>query len=214
MWLGFSYLAQGQESELTDLRIAMPGLHQAANAATALAAVLELRHQGWCISSDAMRRGLAATRLPARVEMLATKPRAVLDVCHNEASARALVNALAEVAAPARRTLIVSVSRDKDVRTIASVLLPHFDRIIATEYQDNPRAVPAAQLASVFRDARASSAPASSSEILIADTPAGAWQLARDSAMADELICVAGSFFLAAEMRPHLLSAARQVEAT
>ena len=41
-------------------KIASPGLHQAANAAVALAVVGELRRQGWAVSEGAVRDGLAA----------------------------------------------------------------------------------------------------------------------------------------------------------
>ena len=54
--------------------------------------------------------------------------------------------------APARRTLILSISHDKDVPAIVRELAPHFDRFIVTQYQENPRAVPAEQLAEMIRD--------------------------------------------------------------
>ena len=64
----------------------------------------------------------------------------VLDTAHNPASARALVEALAEMPAAVARTLVLSISHDKDVRAIVGELAPHFDRFIVTQYQENPRA--------------------------------------------------------------------------
>src|SRR6185295_16584466 len=122
----------------------MHGPHQAANASVALATIAELRHQDWCISTDAIRQGLAPAKLPGRVEFFTGPPAVVLDTAHNAASARALVAALEEIAPRGPRTLILAVSHDKDVPAIVRELVPHFDRVIATQYHDNPRAVPVA----------------------------------------------------------------------
>ena len=114
------------------------GQHQAANAAVALRHVAELRHQGWCISTEAMRSGLSQAALPGRVEIVPGDPTVVLDTAHNPASARALVEALAELpfAAPdANRFASVTT---RMFRAIVRELAPHFDRIIVTQYQDNP----------------------------------------------------------------------------
>src|SRR5205085_7302302 len=111
--LAFHYMVATQEHRLNSLTLAMPGRHQAANAAIALATICELRHQGWCISNDAIRSGLSQAALPGRVEITPGDPTIVLDTAHNPASARALVETLAELPAHSRRTLILSISHDK-----------------------------------------------------------------------------------------------------
>lgn len=194
----FKYHIPGQEFELRHAPLAMPGRHQAANAAVALATVAELRHQGWCISSEAMRTGLAQAALPGRVEIVSGNPTVVLDTAHNPASAKALVQSLDELPQPQRRTLIVSISHDKDVPAVVRELAPHFQRIIVTEYQDNPRAVPVNKLTEIVqKELGESNTPV---EVLV--KPRDAWQAAVRSAAPGECICIAGSFFLAAEMRP------------
>jgi dihydrofolate synthase/folylpolyglutamate synthase len=231
--IDFHYGVAGQELDLTSLPLAMLGPHQAANAAVAMAAIAELGHQGWFISTQAMHSGLSQTAVPGRVELLpppsllkADKGRAwtvVLDVAHNAASARALVESLAELPSCPHRSLILSISRDKDFRAIVTELAPHFDRILVTQYLENPRAVAADELASVVREvlAQRTSLPAqildagtlpgiaasrdssySSPEIVLQRVPAEAWTTACDLAVPGELICIAGSFFLAAELRP------------
>ncbi len=198
--LDFEYAVTGQEHCLEDIRLAMRGAHQAANAAVALATIAELRHQGWCISIDAMRRGLAGAVLPGRVEYLSGRPNVVLDTAHNLASSQALVSALDELAPAGRRTLILSVSCDKDVRAIVGQLVPHFDRVVVTQYQDNPRAVPAGELAVLVRTA------GSQARVEVCTQPREAWDLVCRSAEPNELVCVAGSFYLAAELRPLVLA--------
>ena len=201
--LDFQYKIIGQEYDIGNLPLAMRGPHQAANAAVALATVAELRHQGWCISSDAMRLGLSRAVLPGRVEIVPGDPTIVIDTAHNPASAHALVEAIAELSPPARRTLIIAVSYDKDVPAIMRELAPHFDRILVTQYQDNPRAVPIEKLMEIVR----AEAGARRVELATCKTPRDAWQIARRSALPGECICVAGSFYLAAEMRPLIYAA-------
>lgn len=199
----FHYCVPGQEYALCNVPLAMRGRHQAANAAVALATVAELRHQGWCVSADAMRLGLSRAMLPGRVEVISGEPLIVLDTAHNPASARALVEAIAELPFVARRTLIVSISHDKDVPAVVRELVLHFDRIIVTQYQENPRAVPADQLLEIVRN----EAAGHTIDLTIRDTPREAWQLAIQTAVPGECVCIAGSFYLAAEMRPFIQAA-------
>jgi dihydrofolate synthase/folylpolyglutamate synthase len=214
--IAFRYTVPGQEFSI-DSSIAMPGAHQAANAAVALAAVAELRHQGWCVSSDAMRLGLAAARLPGRVEVVTGEPTVVLDTAHNAASARALVETLAAMNAAARRTLVLSISHDKDVAAIVRELAPHFDRFVVTQYQENPRAIRAASLAQIVRDAFGELAresgwgrkpeaspwarPQPRDNVTVIDTPPEAWRYVVETSVRGERVCITGSFYLAAEMR-------------
>jgi dihydrofolate synthase/folylpolyglutamate synthase len=200
--MNFSYKVPGQELDLTELALAMPGPHQAANAAVALATIEELRHQSWCVSTAAMRLGLFSAVLPGRVEMIPGDPTIILDTAHNPASARALIEALAELPTPARRTLILAVSHDKDVRAIIRELVPHFDRFIVTQYQDNPRAVPAQSLAETINGLLAGRR----AEVTVCDRPATAWEHVIQTRADGELICITGSFYLAAEMRPLVLT--------
>jgi dihydrofolate synthase / folylpolyglutamate synthase len=162
----------------------------------ALAAVAELRNQGWCVSTDAMREGLATAKLPGRVEVFSGNPTVIVDTAHNPPSARALAAALAELAPAARKTLILAVSRDKDVRAIVRELVPHFDRVIATQYQLNPRALDASELAEIIEHEGFTTVP-----VARCATPGEAWDLVRHAAACEELVVIAGSFFLAAELR-------------
>ena len=198
----FRYLVPTQEFHLNSLMLAMPGRHQAANAAIALATISELRHQGWCISNDAIRSGLSRAALPGRIEITSSDRMIVLDTAHNPASARALVETLDELPR-SRRTLILSISYDKDVPAVVRELATHFDRIVVTQYQENPRAVPVQELLETVRSAVAEDRI----DVVMRPTPKKAWQFAIGSAAPGECICIAGSFYLAAEMRPLIQAA-------
>ncbi len=192
-----------QAVELTGLPLQLLGEHQAANAALAVATCLELQRQGWSISPEAIRMGLAELTLPARIEILSRQPTVVLDVAHNVASAQALVDVLTTSFVSDERILVLATSKDKDVPGIVRVLLPHFKRVIATAYQDNPRAVPAGELAQIISEQQSMANPAA--EVTECSTPYDAWRLAQQFAQAtksnEPLICITGSFFIAAELR-------------
>ena len=190
-----------------DIPLRLLGDHQAANAALALAVAIELRHQNWSISDEAMHQGLAEVTLPARVEVVGRRPAVVLDVAHNVASAQALAHTLQTSFGNAERVLVFAASRDKDVPGMLRVLLPHFSTVVATEYQDNPRAVPTDELAELIRNELADlDPPASGCTIHEQSQPVAAWQLAQQLAGSDQLVCITGSFFIAAELRPVLLA--------
>lgn len=213
--LDFSGKFVDQTVELVGLPLQLLGEHQADNAALAVATCVELQRQGWSISPEAVREGLAALTLPARIEVLSRQPTVVLDVAHNVASAQALVDVLATSFASKQRILVLATTKDKDVPGIVRVLLPHFDKVIATEYHNNPRAVPTAQLGEIIRDELARSNPQTAkAELLECPVAIEACRLAQqfvkeaeDEAEDKEpLICITGSFFIAAELRRSLIA--------
>lgn len=177
-----------------DLRLSLLGRHQAANAATAVAAIVELRKQGIAVADSAIQTGLRGARLPARAEVLGRRPAVLLDAAHNRASAVALANLLNESFDVGKRVLIFASTRDKDVSGMLRVLLPRADTVIFTRYQANPRAIPPREL---LRLAGALPGP----ECLARNHPQEAWHAAYAMAAPDHMIVVCGSFFLAAELR-------------
>jgi dihydrofolate synthase/folylpolyglutamate synthase len=196
------YYWHRSRAERRGLRLALVGRHQAANAAVALAAVDVLNDGGWQIDDEAVRAGLASATCGARIEVVARAPTIILDAAHNVASVQALVDALVnnflinEISS--RRTLIFATSRDKDARGMLALLLPVFDRVLLTRYCNNPRWADPEDLAQIARELQA--------ECSVEVLPDSAAALAVAQAASDpyDLICIAGSFFLAAELRPLL----------
>jgi dihydrofolate synthase/folylpolyglutamate synthase len=194
--------------ELRDLTLGMLGEHQSANAACAVTTVLRLNEQGWNIDERAIRRGLAAARSPARIELIPGSPQVVIDVAHNPASIAALLEVLEERFAGRRKVLIFASSRDKDYAAMLNLLASRFETLILTRYTINPRSVEAEELAAIAESALAEAALAETSQnrpaprVLAVQDPIQAWQTALRLAASDDLICITGSFFLAAELRP------------
>ncbi len=183
----------------------LAGEHQAHNAAVALATIDRLRQLNWNVSSDIALRGLAQVRWPMRIEVVAQRPTVIVDAGHNWESISALGRTLDESFCTSssgqtnsRRVLIFAATKDKDVLGLARQLLPRFDSIILTQYLHNPRSVPAESLRRLIQSV--SDVPCH-----VAATPTEAWRIARRIATPNDLICVTGSFFIAAEMRELIL---------
>jgi len=196
--------ARDPQYELFDLQLTMLGNHQTANAAAAIAAINQLRQGGWTISDDAIRRGLAAARCPARIELIASRPDVILDVAHNLASIEALHAVIDERFASRRRILIFASSKDKDYSGMLKLLVPAFDVVFLTQYVHNPRAMEPEGLLRIAQQERRllEAAGQTSPTLHLTARPTDAWRLARLIAKPDDLVCITGSFFLAAELRP------------
>lgn len=191
--------------EWSAMPLTMAGEHQAHNAAVALATIDRLRELGWKIPREAARTGLARVRWPMRIEVVSQQPTVIVDAGHNWESISALGQTLEEsfpATSTSRRILVFAATKDKDVLGLVRHLLPHFDSIILTQYLHNPRAVPAESLGKLVHTI--SDVPCH-----VVPTPTEAWRLASRIATPNDLICVTGSFFIAAEMRELILQQSR-----
>ncbi|HEY4312664.1 MAG TPA: folylpolyglutamate synthase/dihydrofolate synthase family protein [Pirellulales bacterium] len=182
-----------QSPALAGVPLGMLGRHQGANAAVAVATIAQLQAQEWQIDEAQIRAGLAAARSPARVEVMARRPTIVIDAAHNEASVEALLETLADSFAEQPRILIFATTQDKEVRAMMRLLLPRFDHVFLTRYRNNPRGVPVEELAEIAAECGATNWRTYAE-------PAEAWEAARAIATPDHLLCVTGSFFIAAEI--------------
>jgi dihydrofolate synthase/folylpolyglutamate synthase len=190
--------------ELGPLPVGMLGEHQAANAATAIAVMRKLQQQSFRVDEEAIRSGLLHAKSPARIEVVQQRPTVILDVAHNLASIAALLEALDQrfpksaLQKQSRRILVFASSRDKDPTGMLRLLLPKFDHAIVTKYVNNPRAVEPGELCGMAQSLGCETPVESAPE------PNAAWQRARNLAESNDLICITGSFFLAAELGPLL----------
>ncbi len=186
--------------EISAAPIGMLGRHQAANAAIAVATLRQLQRAGWHLPESAIRAGVGNARAMARVEVVSQKPLVILDTAHNLASITALLSALEDSFASRPRILIFAATRDKDVSGMLKQLLPQFETVILTRYIDNPRGVASERLVQLVAKVR-DDVP-NMPTIIVSDSPRDAWDQARSLATSKHIVCVTGSFFLAAEMRP------------
>lgn len=186
--------------EILDAPLGLLGAHQARNAAVALACIGQLQSDGWQVSEAAIRDGLRTSRCQARIEVVSHEPTIIVDAAHNVASIDALLSVLDESFPAGPRTLIFATTAEKDANGMLKRLLPafsrvpKFDRVIVTRYLNNPRAVAPKELVDIARSL-------GRDDVEQCDDPAMAWQAARQQLSPEHLVCVTGSFFIAAEMR-------------
>ena len=186
-------------------RLTLPllGAHQAQNAAVALASLDVLAEQGLVVTPEAVARGFATLNWPARVEILGSAPWVVVDGAHNVASAEALAATLVESFPRVPLTLVFGTTREKDLVGQLKALLPLASVVVATQYIENPRAVPPEEVVEAIRQLNGP-------EVQVAREPAEAIEQARRLTPSHGLICITGSLFLAAETRAILLSRTNQ----
>jgi len=194
-------------------RVGLRGRHQAANVAVADALLDVFAEAGIArVGAAARRTGYATARWPGRLELLEVEGREVLlDGAHNPAGAGALATALDDLRPflaggrdgdPPPLTLIVASMSDKDVDGVVAALVtsPHIRaaRVVCTAV-DDPRALPAADLAARWRAIGALPEARVAAE---ADPMA-----ALDRALAHAVgpVVVAGSLYLVGVARGHLV---------
>jgi dihydrofolate synthase/folylpolyglutamate synthase len=163
-------------------RPALAGVHQVANAATALAALTSLG--GVELTHANVSTALRAVRLPGRFQRVPGEVEWIFDVAHNVPAALGLAANLRTL--PRARTIAVcGILGDKDIQGITTALSADIDDWVLVAL-DGPRAVSTRELAQhLSGDAR----------ILAhaADVAAGC-KVARDAARAGDRILVFGSF--------------------
>ncbi len=74
----------------------MGGMHQIDNALTVIETVTALKKQGFIISQDAVKSGLAETIVPGRIQILQKDPLVILDGGHNADGIGVLTDVLSE----------------------------------------------------------------------------------------------------------------------
>lgn len=172
------------------IALALPGVHQAANARVAMRVLEALERRGVAIGRDAIVDGLTHVAWPGRLDRrtLPGGPDVLLDAAHNPAGAAALASYLRSLRneQPIRPALVFAAMRDKDVDGMLTVLLPEIERVFVTR-PSTPRAAEPDALAARVRAA----APAMPVEIV--SSPAAAVAAA---ARTSRLVVVAGSIFL------------------
>lgn len=183
--------------------LGLPGAHQANHAAMAVEIALALwREYGYEIPDDAIETGLAAARMPARIEVLRRRPLLLLDGCHNPDGAKALAETLHAAKYEENLVAVLGMLADKDYKTMLETLAPCFAKAY-TVTPDCPRALSGADLqreARFYMDAEA--APT------VPRALRAAVRYAEDHNLAGVVVC--GSLYLAAEARPWLLKEAEK----
>lgn len=174
------------------VRVGLPGAYQQRNALTVLALAEVLRAQGVSLPEEAVRRGLAETVWPARLEWCAN---VLIDGAHNPQGVDALAQYVDNFLSERPRVLLTGVLADKLQDEMLGQMV-HIAREIVTVTPDTPRAMPAEEYAARLNACGGHATPAA--------TLAEGLDMARTLAGADGVIVAAGSLYFAGALRTAL----------
>jgi dihydrofolate synthase/folylpolyglutamate synthase len=176
-------LVRAAEDPGDGLRLGAAGGFQRRNFALAEAAVEA--YLGHPLDAARVAEVGAALIVPGRLEPLAGTPPVFIDAAHNPDGARALADALPEVAAGGPVVALLAVLADKDAEGIVAALAPALERAVCTQLPGDRPASPAG-----------------------ADLPAG-----RPSAPASGLVAICEACGLPAEAEPDFAAALARARA-
>ena len=138
----------GQEFETKGLfnskwKMKMLGEYQIENACTALVTAQVLQKKGYAIPLSAMQKGIEKAFWPGRLQVMQEDPLVIIDGSHNVEGMRELKKFVERL--PQRKVLVLGISKDKQIATMVSLIVPLFERIILT--QGNFKPAPLSRLA-------------------------------------------------------------------
>ena len=190
------------EWTLDNISLKMPGTHQIDNAAAAISAYLLLNQVGKIVDAEKIIRGLQNSSIPLRVEIIrpsGESPTFVFDGAHNRASVRAFVKTVMEIYPNRRLLLIFGASLGKDVEGMFAEIEGRFRHVFLTQCSESnitsgSRRFPPQKLLTILADAP-------DMNIAVAENCKDALDQSERMAGAEDVICITGSLYLAAELR-------------
>jgi dihydrofolate synthase/folylpolyglutamate synthase len=179
-----------------DVLVSLHGIHQGVNAATAIVAAEAFL--GRALGQDVVASTLRVARMPGRMELISRKPMIVVDGAHNPAGVRALCATLdGAFFVQGERRCVLGMLSGRDIDDMVAPLVA----LGFTEFHccapHSPRAVPASQVADAVRRHGG----------IAFEHPSGTAALAhaRERSTDEDLIVVAGSLYLVAEVRGEVI---------
>lgn len=143
---GQRFCYKGEEYTLS-----LAGSYQTENAVLALEALRILDERGYHTTLEQRKEGLWAIHWNGRLTIIHKDPLFIVDGAHNPAAADMLEDSVRKYFKDRRLFFIMGVFKDKDYPYIIRKLCPYAEQILAIETPDNPRALPAEELAKAIR---------------------------------------------------------------
>lgn len=182
-----------EDREYGKLVLPLAGAHQRKNAANVLEAVAMLRTQGYRISDDDVREGIAKTVWPARFERLSTAPDFILDGGHNPQCLHAATAALRGYYPGQKVVFLVGMMADKDTDHMLAEMASIAKSFVCIR-PDSPRAMQPQLLAQQLTERFHLPACACGS------VHEGIAEATRQAGK-EGVVCALGSLYLAGEVR-------------
>jgi dihydrofolate synthase/folylpolyglutamate synthase len=186
-WAGHVLDVSGPGFSYQGLELALVGDYQPANAALAVATA----HAMGAVSEEAVRRGLATVEWPGRLQVVADRPRVILDGGHNPAAMVKAGASLRALIGDERLVAVFGMLSERDPQVLLAALRTLSpDAVVFTEAASAAgHAIEAAQLAAVYGPG-AEAVPSAEAALARAKQLAGA----------DGNVLVCGSLYLVGEV--------------
>jgi len=191
---GQSFRVKGRRADY-DLWIPLLGEHQIENAANAVAVAEILTETGARVPAEDIARGLENVHWRGRLQVLGKEPWVVVDGAHNAYSMQRLGEAIEHYFKYEKARLILGFGNDKDLAGMVREVVGITGDIILVASR-HPRAVKAEVLVEEFNKQGVTPR--------VAATVKEAIRLTLDEAGHNDLIAVAGSIFVIAEVMEYL----------
>ena len=131
--------------------LSLAGSYQTENAALAIEALNILDQKGYPTTLEQRKIGLKDTKWNGRLTIIHRDPLFIVDGAHNPAAADMLEDSVRKYFKGRKMYFIMGVFCDKDYHYIIRKLCPYAEQIVTVETPDNPRALPAGELAEAIR---------------------------------------------------------------
>ena len=141
-----------------ELVLPLLGDHQLHNASVVLSIADTLVDLGWNITEAHIRDGIRDVSWPGRFDIVARDPLFIIDGGHNPQCIDALVKNIADYLAGHRLIALVGVLADKDYGEMFRPVMEYVTEFVCVT-PDNPRKLPAAELAEHLQRAGAKAVP-------------------------------------------------------
>ena len=144
---GQSFTYEGQKFD-----ISLAGVYQKENAVLALKALEILDELGWHTTMEQRKDGLSHTSWKGRFTVICRKPLFIVDGAHNAGAADKMEESIRHYFNGKKLIYIMGVFADKEYRTVLEKTAHFAEKIYTIETPDNPRALPAKELAKAARE--------------------------------------------------------------
>ncbi len=188
-----------KSSRFDHVRVPLLGEHQAYNCGVALGMLDALRGKDFAIPEQQAVDGLAAVRIPGRLELIRDNPRTVVDAAHNAASVAAVMRAIGQNITYDSMVVIFGCAQDKDIDGMLQQLELGADKVIFTSLGTARSADP--------RELMTRFAERSQKMAQVEPNLLSAFRTACHCVGRDDLICITGSFQLVGQAKQHIVNA-------
>ncbi len=168
------------------------GVHQVGNMLTAATAAIALRERGVSLSDEAVVNGIAKTVMPARMETVSEKPMVILDGGHNEGCMLALSALIDEYLGDKNIVMLTALMKDKDTDRVLDIIAPRCGEMIMTNVDPIRGETTEVLAEKASRHCKKVSCEADAKKAFLS---------VKERLTENDVLIVAGSFYLASEIR-------------